>query len=953
MGQYRAGAVDVTNSSNVVTGTDTEFLAYVEAGDEFSIAGSGVTYEVAHVTSNLQLELSASYAGLTALVQPYAITTSFTPVLGIPYIEAGDIDTPTTFKRAMLALEALISGGGTPVSFASGTAGAPGAKFSAEPTSGLFLAATGQIGIAILGTAVALLTSTGLNATVIGATTPAAVHATTLSATGASTLAAVTATTLNKVTVTAPAAAATLTLANNSTLATVGAFTVTLTATAGSALTLPTAGTLSTLAGVETLTNKTLTSPTLTTPVMTGFVDIQPASGQANLRLGAGATGNSSANVYFLGTNTQRNWNIAHNIYTPGALEFAASTADGGSTFNSGSVVLRLTSTGAAVVGNLTASGNMTVDGDLLVSGAVVTFNTSTVSVEDSLMKLANSNTADVVDVGLYALYQPVATPLYSGIFRDATDGKWKIFKDLQAEPTTTVNIAGTGYAVATLVANIEGNLTGAVTGNASTATALATARAINGTNFDGTAAITITAAAGTLTGATLAAGVTASSLTSLGTIAALVAGTGAFSGVLSTSDTTDATNISTGASKNSGGASVTKALWVGGLANIAGAVTLQSTLAVTGTSAFSALATVTLAADGYGLKVTRTGGATAAGYADTIGGYFGTSTNHPTFLMANGSAILTGAVAGHIGIGVTPSAWSSGKALEVGNVGNSLWSAGVASVYLVGNAYYNSGFKFAGTGYATAYSQDAGGHYWFTSSASGTAGNAATLVTRMSMGAGGSLTVTSNEGSHTLSSSLGDSNALYIYNNAATAGQQYGVRIDLTGDPNSTGNYFARGIGNATTRWELRANGGLANFSANNVTLSDLIVKPFTRVHDTTVLWDFGKRMRAAWMQFKYNDQAHDDWNNGYGAQLVQIAAGADFPELVELSNWGTKDKPVMRLSVYDSDLMHIMGAITTESQYRIDDHELRLTEQCSEFEKFIDFLGQRAAFEAFKAAA
>lgn len=58
------------------------------------------------------------------------------------------------------------------------------------------------------------------------------------------------------------------------------------------------------------------------------------------------------------------------------------------------------------------------------------------------------------------------------------------------------------------------------VTGNAGTATALQTARTINGTSFDGTANITVTADAGTLTGSTLASGVTASSLTSLGTIA-------------------------------------------------------------------------------------------------------------------------------------------------------------------------------------------------------------------------------------------------------------------------------------------------------------------------------------------------------------------------------------------------------------------------------------------------
>ncbi len=55
-------------------------------------------------------------------------------------------------------------------------------------------------------------------------------------------------------------------------------------------------------------------------------------------------------------------------------------------------------------------------------------------------------------------------------------------------------------------------------TGNAATATALQTARTINGVSFDGTANVTVAAAAGTLTGATLAAGVTSSSLTSFGT---------------------------------------------------------------------------------------------------------------------------------------------------------------------------------------------------------------------------------------------------------------------------------------------------------------------------------------------------------------------------------------------------------------------------------------------------
>jgi hypothetical protein len=55
--------------------------------------------------------------------------------------------------------------------------------------------------------------------------------------------------------------------------------------------------------------------------------------------------------------------------------------------------------------------------------------------------------------------------------------------------------------------------------GNAATATALQTGRAINGVTFDGTAAITVTAAADTLTGTTLASNVDTSSLTTVGTI--------------------------------------------------------------------------------------------------------------------------------------------------------------------------------------------------------------------------------------------------------------------------------------------------------------------------------------------------------------------------------------------------------------------------------------------------
>ena len=118
---------------------------------------------------------------------------------------------------------------------------------------------------------------------------------------------------------------------------------------------------------------------------------------------------------------------------------------------------------------NLNVTGNAVVSGNLTVSGTTTTVSSSTINVADSLVALAtNNNSSDAVDIGIYGLYDTSGSQdLYGGLFRDADDsGKWKLFKDNQAAPTTTVNTGGTGYAVGTLVANIEGNVTGNINGD-------------------------------------------------------------------------------------------------------------------------------------------------------------------------------------------------------------------------------------------------------------------------------------------------------------------------------------------------------------------------------------------------------------------------------------------------------------------------------------------------------
>jgi len=145
---------------------------------------------------------------------------------------------------------------------------------------------------------------------------------------------------------------------------------------------------------------------------------------------------------------------------------------------------------------------NVTIAGNLTVSGTTTEVSSTTINVADPLLSMATNNGgSDAVDIGFYGLYDTSGSQdLYAGLFRDASDsGKFKLFKDNQAEPGTTVNTSGTGYAVGTLVANLEGNVTGntsgtsgSTTGNAATATILATARTINNVSFNGSANIDV-----------------------------------------------------------------------------------------------------------------------------------------------------------------------------------------------------------------------------------------------------------------------------------------------------------------------------------------------------------------------------------------------------------------------------------------------------------------------------
>jgi hypothetical protein len=160
-------------------------------------------------------------------------------------------------------------------------------------------------------------------------------------------------------------------------------------------------------------------------------------------------------------------------------------TRTGDVTLTSGDVTTALgytpgtgTGTVTSVAGTGTVSG-LTLTGTVTTSGSLTLGGTLTVAASDFLSQTANT-------------------------FLSAPNGSSGV-------PTFR-----------TIVASDVPTLNQSTTGNAATATALATPRAINGINFDGTAPITVTADANTLSGTTLHSTVVSSSLTSIGTLTSL-----------------------------------------------------------------------------------------------------------------------------------------------------------------------------------------------------------------------------------------------------------------------------------------------------------------------------------------------------------------------------------------------------------------------------------------------
>jgi hypothetical protein len=107
------------------------------------------------------------------------------------------------------------------------------------------------------------------------------------------------------------------------------------------------------------------------------------------------------------------------------------------------------------ITNDLTVGNQLNVAGNLTVSGTTTTVNTTDLNVADPLIRLAVGNeSTDIIDIGFVGHYGDNGVAQHAGLFRDASDGKFKLFRRYSQEPSgNTINTDDVDFTLATLQA--------------------------------------------------------------------------------------------------------------------------------------------------------------------------------------------------------------------------------------------------------------------------------------------------------------------------------------------------------------------------------------------------------------------------------------------------------------------------------------------------------------------
>ena len=222
------------------------------------------------------------------------------------------------------------------------------------------------------------------------------------------------ATTINKVAITPPASGSTITIADGKVLAVNNS--LTFTGTDSSSVAFGAGGT------VLYATNKLSDLASTSSSELAGVISDETGTGYLVFSNTPSLTSPVVATAL---TTTSTSFDLINTTATTVNLAGGATAISIGSSANAGS-------------GLTTINHNLQVAGNITFNNGVTQISSTTLSVDDPLIYLANNNSGDLLDIGIFGAYN-TGTHIHTGFARDATDKVWKLFSGIAAEPVGNV----------------------------------------------------------------------------------------------------------------------------------------------------------------------------------------------------------------------------------------------------------------------------------------------------------------------------------------------------------------------------------------------------------------------------------------------------------------------------------------------------------------------------------